>query len=646
LLAACLVIAVAGGRAIIRQRAVSSSEAASEAGEDATVIALMVAADHDRAQDAAQKVAGFMFRLDGRDVEIVDTQKRVIADAHPEEIGRLSDHGGDEIDQTLRDGQLRKFTDHGGTPLVVVPVKTDSGKIIGAVTEDYTPIYNEFMAITQTATRQAVIGSLAGVALSVLLALYLGSSFASPLRQLTKAAVAFAAGQRDVPMPPARNDEIGDLAVAFNVMMERRYEAEEALTRERTRMTEILDSVPGVVFEHWSLEKNDCNFVSNYVEMMYGYTAAEWLSTPDFWTSRVHPEDRDWVLKDAGCKFSDGTGGARKQFRWLTKAGLTIWCDTFVRSIRDPVDGRMGVRGFSLDITDQKRAQSELDEAHRKLIDASRQAGMAEVATSVLHNVGNVLNSVNVSASMAVEHIRNSSATHVARVADLLAQKNGDLANYLTTDPAGRKLPAFLRQLSAQLEIERETTLAELLQLGKNIEHIKDIVAMQQNYATAAGVKQTVPVVDLVEDSVRMNAGALTRHDVQLVRDYQSEPVVEVDKHKVMQILVNLIRNAKYACDDSGRAEKLMTLRISNDAEIVRIAVIDNGIGIPAENLTRIFSHGFTTRPNGHGFGLHSGALAARELGGALLVHSDGPGCGAKFTLELPLTKSKSGHAI
>jgi signal transduction histidine kinase len=153
-------------------------------------------------------------------------------------------------------------------------------------------------------------------------------------------------------------------------------------------------------------------------------------------------------------------------------------------------------------------------------------------------------------------------------------------------------------------------------------------------------------VVYLVEDSIRMNAGALQRHDVKFVREYLSEPVIEVDKHKVMQILVNLIRNAKYACDDAGGAGKLMTLQISNDAETVRIAVIDNGVGIAAEHLTRIFSHGFTTRKEGHGFGLHSSALAARELGGALLVHSDGRGCGAQFTLELPLTTPGPGHAV
>jgi C4-dicarboxylate-specific signal transduction histidine kinase len=266
---------------------------------------------------------------------------------------------------------------------------------------------------------------------------------------------------------------------------------------------------------------------------------------------------------------------------------------------------------------------------------------MAEVATNVLHNVGNVLNSVNISATLAAEYLRQSSVSHLGRAIALLRENAGDLGAYLTIDPVGRKLPAFLLQLTGQLEAENSAILGELEQLAKNVEHIKDIVSVQQSYASSAGMSQTVAVVEMVEDSLRMNAGALSRHEVQLIREFEIQPVIQVDKHKVMQILVNLIRNAKYACDESGRPDKRLTVRISDGDGIIRISVIDNGVGILAENLTRIFSHGFTTRKEGHGFGLHSSALAAREMGGALLAQSDGQGLGAVFTLELPFESSK-----
>ena len=162
---------------------------------------------------------------------------------------------------------------------------------------------------------------------------------------------------------------------------------------------------------------------------------------------------------------------------------------------------------------------------------------------------------------------------------------------------------------------------------------------MQQNYAKSSGIVELLKAADLVEDALRMNLGAMDRHNVKVLRDFAEVPPIVTDKHKVLQILVNLIRNAKYACDDSGRDDKQMILQVRNGDGRVKISVIDNGIGIPA---ALIFNHGFTTRKDGHGFGLHSGANAAKELGGQLLVLSEGTGRGAIFTLELPIQQPKS----
>jgi PAS domain S-box-containing protein len=289
------------------------------------------------------------------------------------------------------------------------------------------------------------------------------------------------------------------------------------------------------------------------------------------------------------------------------------------------------------DITERKEAEEKLEAMHEELIAASRRAGMAEVATNVLHNVGNVLNSVNISCAVAGEKVRRSRSGSVKKAADLLDAHAGDLAGFMTGDPRGRKLPEFLRTLAGRLAEEQAEVLAELELLARNIDHIKQIVAMQQGFAKVSGVVETVEVTELVEDSLRMNADSLERHKVQVIREYEEVPRITVDKHKAVQILVNLMRNAKHACEDSGAEDKRMILRVSNGGGQVRVDVIDNGVGIPPENLTRIFAHGFTTRRGGHGFGLHGGALAARELGGSLTVHSDGEGTGATFTLELPV---------
>jgi signal transduction histidine kinase len=275
-------------------------------------------------------------------------------------------------------------------------------------------------------------------------------------------------------------------------------------------------------------------------------------------------------------------------------------------------------------------------------VSASRRAGMAEVATSVLHNVGNVLNSVNVSGALIAEKVGQSKVANLNKAVALMREHDGDLGVFLTTDERGKKLPGYLSNLAAHLAKEQAEVVQETGSLTKNILHIKEIVAMQQSHAKVSGVLEMLEVSELVEDAVRMNHGTIERHQVKLVREFGVVAPLLTDKHKVLQILVNLIRNAKHACDDSGREDKQIILRVANGNGRVKISVRDNGVGIPEENLTRIFSHGFTTRKEGHGFGLHSGALAAREMGGALRVFSEGPGRGATFTLELPVQPQKA----
>jgi len=316
--------------------------------------------------------------------------------------------------------------------------------------------------------------------------------------------------------------------------------------------------------------------------------------------------------------------------------------EQYLHVIKSPVldaEGTIiGTQGILVDISDIKKAEAKADEAHKQLLDVSRQAGMAEVATSVLHNVGNVLNSINVSTTLIFETLHKSKLSNLGRLAAMIREHQGDLANFFTTDPKGIQLPGYFTSLAEHLTGEQANMIKEVELTRQYVEHVKNIIAMQQSYAKVSGVMEKVMVVDLVEDALRLNGGALVRDDVKVIRDYPGHAIeINVERQKVLQILVNLIRNAKNACDDSGRKDKQLTMQIRNGDSQVQIAVIDNGVGIPAENLTRIFNHGFTTRANGHGFGLHNSALTAKELGGNLNAYSQGPGTGAKFTLELPL---------
>jgi len=295
------------------------------------------------------------------------------------------------------------------------------------------------------------------------------------------------------------------------------------------------------------------------------------------------------------------------------------------------------------EIDERKRVQAQADKAHRDLLVAARQAGMAEVAIGVLHNVGNVLNSVNVSSTLVVDKLQQLKLGNLAKAVALLRQNQNNLGTFLSSDEKGVRLIPYLEKLAGHVETEQAEALAELDNLRRNIEHIKDIVTVQQSYATYAGLTEPLQVIDLVEDALRMNASSLARHDVKVVREYDpNPPKVNADKHKILQILVNVVRNAEQACADSGRADKQVIIRVANGNGWVEVSAVDNGIGIAPENVSRIFNHGFTTRKNGHGFGLHTAALAAKEMGGVLRFSSAGVGRGATFTLELPVHQAKA----
>ncbi|MEB0044998.1 MULTISPECIES: DAHL domain-containing protein [unclassified Pseudomonas] len=287
----------------------------------------------------------------------------------------------------------------------------------------------------------------------------------------------------------------------------------------------------------------------------------------------------------------------------------------------------------------------ELKDTQSELLDTARQAGMAEIATNVLHNVGNVLNSVNISADLITRKLRSSKALGLGKAMQLINEHPTDLGRFLTEDEKGKLLPGYLNQLVAAIDLEQQGMTDELAQLTKSVDHIKDIVATQQSYAGANSLMEPLRISELLEDALRMNSGALTRHHVTVVKEYDDVPQVMGDKHRLLLILINLISNAKYAMSDLSDRARQMTLGVKIvDDTLLQISVKDDGEGIPEENMTRIFAHGFTTRQEGHGFGLHSCALAAIEMNGHLTAHSDGPGKGAQFILQIPL-KTVAGDA-
>jgi PAS domain S-box-containing protein len=437
---------------------------------------------------------------------------------------------------------------------------------------------------------------------------------------------------------PLRDDN-GKITGTFGISKEvtNMKTAEEALSRERNLLSAILNNIPDSIYVK---DTGGRKTMANPADLKNLRCKSE--------ADAIGKTDFDLFPKDIAEKFYaddqtviHGQPIINREEYFLNEAGEKHWLLTTKIPLHDQNGIIIGLVGMGRDITAMKEAELKLEESRKQLLDASRRAGMAEVATSVLHNVGNVLNSVNVSTSLIAEKVQRSKVANVVKVVDLMRAHPNDLGNFFANDPKGKQVPEYLAKLAEHLAQEQQGMLQEIGSLMNNVVHIKEIVAMQQGYAKAAGILESLKASDLVEDAIRMNSGAVDRHKIKIVREFNETPPITTDKHKVLQILVNLIRNSKYACDDSGRDDKQITLQVRNGDGRVKISVIDNGVGIAPENLTRIFNHGFTTRKEGHGFGLHSGAIAAKELGGTLSARSEGVGRGATFTLELPANQKE-----
>jgi len=283
------------------------------------------------------------------------------------------------------------------------------------------------------------------------------------------------------------------------------------------------------------------------------------------------------------------------------------------------------------------RMVEQLSAARKKLMDQSYQSGRAEVAVDVLHSVGNALNGVVISSYQLMEKAKNSCVGDVAKVAGLLQEQEGGLAQFFTEDPRGAIVPQYLASVASTLEEERQFVLNEATALQEKVNHIKEIITRQQGLGQKSQVRETEQMDDLLEEALKVSTGQLPDTTTEIVREYQDVPKIKVDRHKVLQILVNLINNAKKACLDSGRPERKIILRLFNpQSDRVAVQIVDNGIGIPPETLKRIFEHGYNANKAGKGDGLHANSLTAHELGGKLTVQSDGPGQGATGTLEIP----------
>lgn len=294
------------------------------------------------------------------------------------------------------------------------------------------------------------------------------------------------------------------------------------------------------------------------------------------------------------------------------------------------------------DITERKAAEETLNNLNTRLVTTARLAGMTEVATCMLHNVGNLLNNVNISIqTLRQRHEEIGSKTdELLKISHLLKENSSveQLENFLKENRIGQILPDYLMQLSDYWKNEQKLATNELELLNSKIQRIAAIIAMQQSLSGNSQVIERINIHSLLEDALAINSDMIDKFGIEIKKTYSKTPPIDVDKVKLMQILVNLVKNAIEAIIESKNDNKLLEIKTTNleDSGFIQIEITDNGIGIKEEFLTEIFTYGFTTKKKGHGFGLHASSLSIQEMQGSLQAVSKGINEGATFIIKLP----------
>jgi PAS domain S-box-containing protein len=567
-------------------------------------------------------VNGYILDAQGRPL-LNATGARLSSDARIASFDRIRDRVIRTGEPTVQRNGARL---HFSAPLMA------NGNIQGFVHLDMS-LRTADLLIYNTLERVAMVAGLSLI-LGLLCSFLIAQRFARPVLLMLSATKRITNGDYNVTVPVRSRDELGHLAAQIN--------AEAASLRATTvscnYVNEILQSMVDSLIV---VDMKAVIVTANRAALdLLGYEESQLIGKP----ASLVCIDEGYQLTGQRLMHLLGDGDQQDyELTYRTSAGMLIPISFSGSPIHDHSGAVAGYVCIGKDITDRKRADLERAQLNQQLVETSRHAGMAEVATGVLHNVGNVLNSVNMSASMVSDTIKHSKIVGLMRAIDLINEHAGELADFFTANERGRQLPTYLDRLSKHLETEREAIATEIASLTKNIDHIREIIGAQQSHSKPDGLTESVNLSDLIDEALQFNATIFEQHHVQVQRKCaRSVPAVEVDKHKLLQILVNLLANAGDAMAEAG-GDKKLTVQILDDRDIglVRIEIADNGVGIDQQHLTAIFTHGFTTKHDGHGFGLHSAALTARELGGDLCAHSDGPGTGATFTLSLPISSAR-----
>ena len=564
--------------------------------------------------------------------------------------------------EDLESETLNYITDKAG--VVIYGLSTRSRE------EEFARENQLYKAELKTSVTMLGLLCLATLAMATYLTQRQAANITQPLGILTSAADTIAGGNYTIEVEVASGDEIETLAASFNQMVKdldasytdlkkTNAELEEAQSEledlnkhleekvdQRTRQLKESESKFRTLFEESAdaillgSENSflDCN--PSMLKMMGCDSKDQFLKlSPDQISPESQPDGFNSSEKLHNL-YSLARNGGSLQVEWLNQRvdGSEFYSEIVITSF--PLNGEQVLHMVFRDITERKETEDKLKETQKKLVETAHSAGMAEIATGVLHNIGNILNSVNISTEEIALILKGSKLKGFLKANQIVEANADDLGAFFTTHPKGRLIPGYFNSLGEAIQDEHTQMGEEITALSDKISVMRDVISTQQSYAKATLYTEDIAVVDVVEDALKLQLASLKKQGVKIRKQYDVEPVGNVPKVKLVHVLTNLFKNGKEAMssNDEQNRPQYMDIAIKQpDKNTVEVRVSDNGCGIKQDNLDKIFNHGFTTKSDGHGFGLHTCANFMTEMGGSLSAESEGPGHGSVFIVRFPL---------
>lgn len=512
----------------------------------------------------------------------------------------------------------------------------------------------------------AIIVMVLAIAAGILLTLLITRSTIPSIRRLMDAAKLVADGDLNAEVMITSRDEIGQLGKSFNTMVDnlrsatlkeqqytedlkalnhqledRVHERTQELKGSEAKIRAILDNIGEgiiVINNNGSIES-----INPAAERTFGLDKENAIGMDSMLLFSDHELGKsaanDSAAKDSLFAASNNEQPTEREGKHSD--GTTFPMEFVVTPMQ--LDDKLLRVCIVRDITLRKETESSLAQAQQQLVDAAHKSGMAEMATGVLHNIGNILNSVNLSGEEIARFTKQSKVSGLIKANEILAEHKDELATFLSQDPKGQKLPDYYIKLGNILSQEIQSIADETESLLNKTTMMKEVIATQQSYAKQGFHSEMINLNTLIEDALKIQEASLHKWGVKLEKRLSDIPTCVAQKSKLLQVITNLIKNAQEAMRENDIYNRPKELFIETgivDNEVVFVKVNDNGCGIPSDKLSKIFNHGFTTKTDGHGFGLHTSANAMTEMKGSLSVDSKGVQEGACFTLTVPINRA------